>query len=162
MQNDAAVIKALQAVVDGGMDKHAVEFAKSALAALQDNDEQEGELKNTSDATIEQQLHVMLSCEYALAVWLVCRCDRNACFQLSFAASLTDQWDAQSTVIRANESLIERGYVTWFDLTHMKGKYLSCFLLLVVCSASAIANMVCARVYIVHCTTFFQEAQWTR
>eukprot|EP01043_Picozoa_sp_COSAG02_P012252 COSAG02_NODE_471_length_21662_cov_70.510040_4_plen_66_part_00 len=65
-------------------------------------------------------------------------------------------------MIRANESLIERGYVTWFDLTHMKGKYLSCFLLLVVCSASAIANMVCARVYIVHCTTFFQEAQWTR
>ena len=32
-----------------------------------------------------------------------------------------DQWDAQATVQRINESLIERGYVTWFDLTNMKG-----------------------------------------
>ena len=32
-----------------------------------------------------------------------------------------DQWDAQATVKRINESLIERGYVTWFDLTNMKG-----------------------------------------
>ena len=33
----------------------------------------------------------------------------------------TDQWDAQSTVRRVNESLIARGYLTWFDLTNMKG-----------------------------------------
>ena len=33
-----------------------------------------------------------------------------------------DQWDAQATVKRINESLIERGYVTWFDLTNMKGE----------------------------------------
>jgi len=32
-----------------------------------------------------------------------------------------DQWDAQATVKMINESLIERGYVTWFDLTNMKG-----------------------------------------
>eukprot|EP01046_Picozoa_sp_COSAG06_P032316 COSAG06_NODE_3218_length_5663_cov_8.989216_12_plen_41_part_00 len=32
-----------------------------------------------------------------------------------------DQWDAQATVKRINESLIERGYMTWFDLTNMKG-----------------------------------------
>ena len=32
-----------------------------------------------------------------------------------------DQWDAQATVKRINELLIERGYVTWFDLTNMKG-----------------------------------------
>jgi hypothetical protein len=32
-----------------------------------------------------------------------------------------DQWNAQATVMRINESLIERGYVTWFDLTNMKG-----------------------------------------
>jgi hypothetical protein len=36
-------------------------------------------------------------------------------------ATYTDQWDAQATVKRINESLIERGYVTWFDLTNMKG-----------------------------------------
>ena len=39
-----------------------------------------------------------------------------------------DQWDAQATVKRINESLIERGYVTWFDLTNMKGNA-SAFLL---------------------------------
>ena len=32
-----------------------------------------------------------------------------------------DQWNVQATVMRINESLIERGYVTWFDLTNMKG-----------------------------------------
>ena len=32
-----------------------------------------------------------------------------------------DQWDVQATIKRANESLIARGYVTWFDLTNMKG-----------------------------------------
>lgn len=81
MQNDAAVIKALQAVDEGGMSKHAIEFAKSALAALQDNYKQEDGLKNTSDVTIEQQLHVMLSCECTLAGWLVFHCVRNACLQ---------------------------------------------------------------------------------
>ena len=32
-----------------------------------------------------------------------------------------DQWDVQATIKRLNESLIARGYVTWFDLTNMKG-----------------------------------------
>eukprot|EP01046_Picozoa_sp_COSAG06_P082553 COSAG06_NODE_29567_length_554_cov_0.857143_2_plen_142_part_01 len=32
-----------------------------------------------------------------------------------------DQWNVQATVMRINESLIERGYVTWFDMTNMKG-----------------------------------------
>lgn len=26
-----------------------------------------------------------------------------------------DQWDAQSIISRMNDSLIKRGYVTWFD-----------------------------------------------
>jgi hypothetical protein len=34
---------------------------------------------------------------------------------------LSYQWDGQATVMRINESLIARGYVTWFDLTNMKG-----------------------------------------
>ncbi len=46
-----------------------------------------------------------------------------------------DQWDAQATVKRINESLIERGYVTWFDLTNMKGE-LAAFVALL-CSAAA-------------------------
>ena len=32
-----------------------------------------------------------------------------------------DQWDVQAIIARVNESLIARGYVTWFDLTNMKG-----------------------------------------
>ena len=35
---------------------------------------------------------------------------------------LSYQWDAQATVKRINDSLIKRGYATWFDLTHMKGE----------------------------------------
>jgi hypothetical protein len=31
------------------------------------------------------------------------------------------RWDNQATVKRINESLKQRGYVTWFDLTDMKG-----------------------------------------
>ena len=34
---------------------------------------------------------------------------------------LSYQWSTQSTIARLNESLIARGYVTWFDLTNMKG-----------------------------------------
>jgi hypothetical protein len=34
---------------------------------------------------------------------------------------LSYQWNKQATVKRINESLIGRGYVTWFDLTNMKG-----------------------------------------
>ena len=34
---------------------------------------------------------------------------------------LSYQWDVQSTLQRLNESLIARGYATWFDLLNMKG-----------------------------------------
>ena len=34
---------------------------------------------------------------------------------------LSYQWDKQATMKRLNESLIGRGYATWFDLTNMKG-----------------------------------------
>ena len=46
-----------------------------------------------------------------------------------------DQWNSQATVKRVNESLIERGYVTWFDLTNMKGNHNS-----VLCTAAAAAS----------------------
>ena len=34
---------------------------------------------------------------------------------------LSYQWDAQAIIQRTNQSLIARDYVTWFDLTNMKG-----------------------------------------
>ena len=36
-----------------------------------------------------------------------------------------DQWNVQAQIKRTNESLIARGYVTWFDLTNMKGSFAS-------------------------------------
>jgi hypothetical protein len=52
-------------------------------------------------------------------VWsITIGCDLTLEYTMAFA----DQWNAQATVMRINESLIERGYVTWFDLTNMKGE----------------------------------------
>ena len=34
---------------------------------------------------------------------------------------LVFRWDVQATIQRINKSLIARGYLTWFDLTHMNG-----------------------------------------
>ena len=62
-----------------------------------------------------------------------------------------DQWDFQATMARLNASLIARGYVTWFDLTNMKGPSGSehihspqmslCRLDLVLCSGSTMDAM---------------------
>ena len=41
--------------------------------------------------------------------------------QLTHRCLCSDQWDVQATIQRVNESLIARGYITWFDLTNMKG-----------------------------------------
>ena len=38
-----------------------------------------------------------------------------------------DQWTYQATLRRINDSLISRGYATWFDLTNMKGEVVCCF-----------------------------------
>ena len=40
---------------------------------------------------------------------------------------LSYQWSFQAIIQRLNESLISRGYATWFDLTNMKGEPACCF-----------------------------------
>jgi hypothetical protein len=50
-----------------------------------------------------------------------------------------DQWDAQAIVQRINESLLNRGYLTWFDLTNMKGEQLWLFL----CVSSPVSLLSC-------------------
>ena len=57
---------------------------------------------------------------------------RDSCF--------ADQWDVQATIKRVNESLIARGYVTWFDLTNMKGELL--------CPSSASVLQLAERAYV--------------
>ena len=42
-------------------------------------------------------------------------------FWVGWVCVFADQWNVQSTITRLNESLIARGYKTWFDLTNMKG-----------------------------------------
>ena len=41
---------------------------------------------------------------------------------LMLLVTTLDQWDHQRLVQRVNESLLSRGYLTWFDLTNMKGE----------------------------------------
>ena len=142
LRADPSVIPALEAVAEGGLTAEARQFAEAALLAL-------SEKELHIDA--EGQKHVMLSCAFVCVVscccesalphvlnavesvpWRRCVC----CLTLDdYVCIRTDQWDAQATVKRINESLIERGYVTWFDLTNMKGE-LAAFVALL-CSAAA-------------------------
>ena len=80
---------------------------------------------------VEGQKHIMLSCELVGAA--LHTTTRTHMSVVSLAHSCTslmhsygyvvyaDQWDGQATIQRLNEWLIARGYVTWFDLTNMKG-----------------------------------------
>ena len=66
---------------------------------------------------------------------------------------VSDQWDAQPTMKRANESLNARGYATWFDLVNMKGMLL--------CYGSAVAAPSYPHVRFDFKFTS-QAARWTR
>jgi hypothetical protein len=72
-------------VADTGMSEEAKVFAQSALSALLGGGGGSEDTPRRDDA--REQLHVMLSY----------------------------QWDCQSIFCRLNESLITRGYRTWFD-----------------------------------------------
>jgi hypothetical protein len=120
LRGDPSVIPALEAVAEGGLSGEARKFAEAALLALSDKE-------HHVDA--EGQEHVMLSCactrllaavrslHRVLNRYTACRHRCDWLLRISF----TDQWDVQATITRINDSLIERGYVTWFDLTNMKG-----------------------------------------
>ena len=116
---DGSVVPALESVAASGLTQAARELASAALTALSD--------KKLVMAA-EGQKHIMLSCELAGAVVHNPSCTRGGggiCFTSLMYSYVyvvyADQWDVQATIKRANESLIARGYVTWFDLTNMKG-----------------------------------------
>ena len=124
---DGSVVPALESVAASGLTEAARELASAALTALSD--------KKLVMAA-EGQKHIMLSCELAGAVVhivhdctvLIYRtraggggiCFTSLMYSYGYVVH-ADQWDVQATIKRANESLIARGYVTWFDLTNMKG-----------------------------------------
>jgi hypothetical protein len=97
MRRDAAVVEALQAVAARGMSKEAQDLAATALLALSDRQPPtgggSGEGAGVDGDGPRRQKHVMLS--YS--------------------------WEHQTITKRINESLLQRGYLTWFDLTNMKG-----------------------------------------
>ena len=113
LRADPSVIPALEAVAEGGLTAEARQFAEAALLAL-------SEKELHIDA--EGQKHVMLSCECARSC-VVCSASLLTDMHCarSFYGLSADQWDVQRTLVRTNESLIARGYATWFDLTNMKG-----------------------------------------
>jgi hypothetical protein len=127
LRADPSVIPALEAVAEGGLSGEARQYAEAALLALSDKE---------LHIDAEGQKHVMLSCACACLLSVVARlgsCSSHASLCLSVRSAMfatdswlnvarADQWDAQPTMIRINESLIERGYITWFDLTNMKGE----------------------------------------
>ena len=107
LRQDPSVIPSLEAVAEAGLIAEARQFAQAALLALSDK-----ELHHET----EGQMHVMLSCESTQTVHLLLSCDL-----LTHGFACADQWDHQQTIERLNESLIGRGFLTWFDLTNMKG-----------------------------------------
>ena len=115
---DGSVVPALESVAASGLTQAARELAAAALSALSDK---------KLVMVAEGQKHIMLSCKLAGAVvHNGSPTDGGGISHTSLMcsyvyAAYADQWDVQATIKRANESLIARGYVTWFDLTHMKG-----------------------------------------
>ena len=142
-------------------------MAISSLVALSDRQQAEApsDEHGLADGGAKQR-HVMLSCEYThwrlhyatrYPCLCVMACDGSRQYQPDRDHRLTqsgrvagflddlcvcpDQWDHQATIKRVNESLIARGYLTWFDLTNMKGARPTVSLL--VCLARALMHRTC-------------------
>ena len=160
MRRDAGVVEALQAVAARGMSKEAQDLAATALLALSDRQPPpaggSGEGAGVDGDGPRRQGHVMLS--YS--------------------------WEHQTITKRINESLLQRGYLTWFDLTNMKGTTLkkqtvssrwtmrlvchdvllcssvisSALLLLLLLSASAFSTVRSANA--MQCNVDIQAARW--
>eukprot|EP01046_Picozoa_sp_COSAG06_P004016 COSAG06_NODE_163_length_21566_cov_9.641070_10_plen_208_part_00 len=131
---EGSVIPALEAVAQSGLTQHGRELARTALLALSDTD---GFKVAPSTDGIR---HIMISCEpsphrigsvrrgYVLTYphtfshyWLIHSFVCLFCFCTMDGVHVNvDQWDVQATIQRLNDSLIARGYVTWFDLKDMK------------------------------------------
>ena len=80
---------------------------------------------------VEGQKHIMLSCELVGAALHNVTCTQMSVASLAHSCTSlmhsygymahADQWDSQVVIQRVNEWLLASGYVTWFDLTNMKG-----------------------------------------
>ena len=135
---EQTVMTALQMVEESGISAEAREHAAAALHALSGK-----ELQPLTGG----QKHVMLSCKRARVStlwephslrWSNSDSQRREPIEtdrlLAFVRCRADQWDKQATIKRVNESLIARGYLTWFDLTNMQGcSQHTCIMLLYCC-----------------------------
>ena len=119
---DGSVVPALETVAASGLTQESRELAAAALSALSDK---------KLVMAVEGQKHIMLSCELVGAALHSTTCTQMSVASLAHSCTslmhsygyvaFADQWDAQATTQRVDEWLIARGYVTWFDLTNMKG-----------------------------------------
>ena len=119
---DGSVVPALETVAGSGLTQECRELAAAALSALSDKQ---------LVMAVEGQKHIMLSCELVGAALHGTTCTQTLVASLAHSCTslmhsygyvvYADQWDGQATIQRLNEWLIARGYVTWFDLTNMKG-----------------------------------------
>ncbi len=105
------MVPALEKVAGSGLSAETRQFAEAALLALSGKE---------LHVILEGQKHVMLSCKCAWSC-VVYRATLLTDVYRRCCVLCADQWDAQATLKRVNESLIARDYVTWFDLTNMKG-----------------------------------------
>jgi hypothetical protein len=156
---EQTVMTALQMVEESGMSAEAREHAAAALHALSGK-----ELQPLTGG----QKHVMLSCKRARVStlwephslrWSNSDSQRREPIEtdrlLAFVRCRADQWDKQATIKRVNESLIARGYLTWFDLTNMQGCEHTCIMLLYCCFCyySRRSFLLCSHVgvHYLHC-----------
>ena len=119
---DGFVVPALETVAASGLTQEGRDLAEAALSALSDK---------KLVMAVEGQKHIMLSCELVGAALHNTICtemlvaslvhSRTSLMHSYGYVAYADQWDSQATIQCLNEWLIARGYVTWFDLTNMKG-----------------------------------------
>jgi hypothetical protein len=99
--------EALQHVATEGWDDEAQRHAQAALAALSDH--------RQPDRDAAAAGHSPAANDAAAAAAAVAAGHVQKHVMMSYS------WSSQPTVQRINEALLQRGYLTWFDVTDMQG-----------------------------------------
>ena len=110
MQQEAAVLKALEEVRERGMTAEAREHAAGALMALSDREMHASASDEPKHIMLSYQVRLLLACDHPS---VPAECSSSA---LCFA-----QWDSQAMILRIHGSLLRRGYLVWIDTEMMKG-----------------------------------------
>ena len=170
LQRDASVVPALEAVAETGLSEEAREIAIAALMALSDK-ELEAKVEGQKHVMLSCASTIWFCCGAVSTVPHGSSSVIAGCLLLCFDARATrlsrqndgivpssnsghcgtvcdaDQWDVQAAIKRLNDSLKARGYVTWFDLTNMKGELTACRSLLRDICGQLLLSHQCASIH---------------